>query len=109
MAAYKKSTHSFGAGAIINYEFNEFVREQCEKRPFRRALALTMVSLPAIILFAWAVQHVSVQLTALAPSRLLVDIVARISKLAIAALAMDKEWFYVVEYLYKKQRSNWEI
>jgi hypothetical protein len=82
---------SFGAGVVINYEFNEFIREQKDKRRYRVTLASLVVFFPACILLAWAVTHLVLGLTSVASSARLTNVVNRNVQIALATIQLNFE------------------
>ena len=82
---------SFGAGVVINYEYNEFVREQSEKRRGRAILAGLIVFFPACILFAWGITHLVLGLNAVTSSSRLTAVINQNVQVALATIQLNFE------------------
>ncbi|OQV14607.1 putative Receptor-type guanylate cyclase gcy-3 [Hypsibius exemplaris] len=90
-AVKTRGVRSFGASVVIHYEYNEFVREQGEKRRFRSILACLVVFFPACVLFAWGITHLVLGVTALASSSRLSYVVNKNVQIALATIQLNFE------------------
>lgn len=82
---------SFGAGVVINWEYNEFLHEQKEKRLYRKTLAFLVVFVPACIVFAWGISHLVLGLDGRRNAERLNDVVNKNLQIASIAIKLNLE------------------
>ena len=89
--AFMKVVESFGAGVVISYEYNEFVREQKRKTRQRKLLAFFVVFFPGCILFAWGLCHMLLGLFSVARSAQLTRVISTLDVIATATMILNQE------------------
>lgn len=86
-----RGVKSFGAGVVIHYEYNEFVREQQEKKRYRTILACLIVFFPACILFAWGITHLILGLSSVSSGSRLTYVINKNAQIAFATMQLNAE------------------